>query len=180
MSTQALAASISSLSLLLVQTQAARWKAATPDQLTGAHLYLDIAYVRLPLSCNWECYITSLTIVYSIVYGDAYQRKHPSSASLAFVPRIHRGPVNSPHKWPLTLKMFLFHDVIQREISLWSPNPVTNEVPLSRCLCDPESSGTIGTLLAHADSTGTIKRVCWHKPPKMTSTGDVPSVKQPK
>ena len=35
-----------------------------------------------------------------------------------------------------------------------------------RCLCDPESSGTIGTLLAPADSTGTIKRVCWHKPPK--------------
>ena len=31
------------LSLLLVQTQAARWKAATPEQLTGAHLYLDIA-----------------------------------------------------------------------------------------------------------------------------------------
>ena len=42
-STQALSAPISSLSLLLVQTQAARWKAATPDQLTGAHLYLDIA-----------------------------------------------------------------------------------------------------------------------------------------
>ena len=35
--------SISSLSLLLVQTQAARWKAATPEQLAGAHLYLDIA-----------------------------------------------------------------------------------------------------------------------------------------
>ena len=34
---------INSLALLLVQTQAARWKAATPDQLTGAHLYLDIA-----------------------------------------------------------------------------------------------------------------------------------------
>ena len=34
---------ISSLSLLLVQTQAARWKAAIPEQLTGAHLYLDIA-----------------------------------------------------------------------------------------------------------------------------------------
>ena len=40
---QALSAPINSLSLLLVQTQAARWKAATPDQLTGAHLYLDIA-----------------------------------------------------------------------------------------------------------------------------------------
>ena len=38
---------ISSLSLLHVQTQAARWKAATPEQLIGAHLqlfkYLDIA-----------------------------------------------------------------------------------------------------------------------------------------
>ena len=39
----ALSAPISSLSLLLVQTQAARWKAATPEQLTDAHLYLDIA-----------------------------------------------------------------------------------------------------------------------------------------
>ena len=37
---------ISSYQLLItaaVQTQAARWKAATPEQLTGAHLYLDIA-----------------------------------------------------------------------------------------------------------------------------------------
>ena len=56
--------------------------------------------------------ITSLTIVYSIVYSDADQRKHQSSASLVFVWRIHRGPVNSPHKWPVTRKMFLFDDVI--------------------------------------------------------------------
>ena len=48
--------------------------------------------------------ITSLTIVYSIVYSDADQRKHQSSAS--------RGPVNSPHKWPVTRKMFPFADVI--------------------------------------------------------------------
>ena len=34
---------ISSLSLLLVQTQGASWKAAAPQQLTGSHLYLDIA-----------------------------------------------------------------------------------------------------------------------------------------
>ena len=34
--------------------------------------------------------ITSLTIVYSIVYSDADQRKHQSSASLAFVWGIHR------------------------------------------------------------------------------------------
>ena len=56
--------------------------------------------------------ITSLTNVYSTVYSDADQRKHHSSASLAFVWGIHRGPVNSPHKWPVTRKMFPFDDVI--------------------------------------------------------------------
>ena len=56
--------------------------------------------------------ITSFTIVYSTVYSDADQRKHQSSASLAFVWEIHRGPVNSPHKWPVTWKMFPFDDVI--------------------------------------------------------------------
>ena len=35
--------------------------------------------------------ITRLTIVFSIVYSDADQRKHQSSASLAFVRWIHRG-----------------------------------------------------------------------------------------
>ena len=56
--------------------------------------------------------ITSLTIVYSTVYSDADQRKQQSSASLAFVRGIHRVPVNSPHKWPVTRKMFPFGDVI--------------------------------------------------------------------
>ena len=55
--------------------------------------------------------ITSLMIVYSTVYSGADQRKHQSSASLAFVRGIHRGPVNSPHKWPVTRKMFPFDDV---------------------------------------------------------------------
>ena len=32
--------------------------------------------------------------------------------SLAFVRRIHQWPVNSPHKEPVTLKMFPFDDVI--------------------------------------------------------------------
>ena len=57
--------------------------------------------------------ITSLTIVYLTVYSDADQRKHQSSASLAFVRGIHRGPVNSPHKRPVTRKMFPFDDVIK-------------------------------------------------------------------
>ena len=65
--------------------------------------------------------ITSLTIVYSTVYSDADQRKHQSSTSLAFVRGIHRGPVNCPHKWPVTRKMFPFHDVIVYNRCLLEP-----------------------------------------------------------
>ena len=56
--------------------------------------------------------ITSLAIVYSTIYSRADQSKLQSSASLAFVWGIHRGPVNSPQKWPVTRKMFPFDDVI--------------------------------------------------------------------
>ena len=56
--------------------------------------------------------ITSFPIVYSTFYSDADQRIHQSSAWLAFVWGIHRSPVNSPHKWPVTRKMFPFDDVI--------------------------------------------------------------------
>ena len=65
--------------------------------------------------------ITSPTIVYSTVYSGAYQRKHQSSASLAFVRGIHRWPVNSPHKGPVAREIFLFDDVIMisRRLPAW-------------------------------------------------------------
>ena len=40
--------------------------------------------------------------------------KKQSSASLAFMRRIHRWPVNSPHKGPVTRKMFPSDDAIMR------------------------------------------------------------------
>ena len=52
--------------------------------------------------------IITLTSVYSTVYSGVDQRKHQCSESLAFV----WGPVNSPHKWQVTRKMFPFDDVI--------------------------------------------------------------------
>ena len=56
--------------------------------------------------------ITSLTIVYSTVYSGIDQRKHQSSASLAFVRGIYWWLVNSPHKGLVTQKMFSFDDII--------------------------------------------------------------------
>ena len=63
--------------------------------------------------------ITSLTIALFTVYSGADQRKHQSSVSLAFVRGIHRWPVNSPHKWPVTRKMLPFDDVIMSELGLY-------------------------------------------------------------
>ena len=68
--------------------------------------------------------ITNLTIIYSTVYSDADQIKHQSYASLAFVRGIHRGPVNSPHKWPVTRKMFPFDDVIMHMKKTSGPQTV--------------------------------------------------------
>ena len=66
---------------------------------------------------------TSLTIVYSTVNSGADQRKHQSPA---FVRRIHRWPVNSPDKGPVTQKMFplmtssYFADVVAVVPTIWS------------------------------------------------------------
>ena len=48
-------------------------------------------------------------------------KKNQSSASLAFVRGIHRWPVNSLHKGPVTRKLFPFHDVI-----MWTTNYTTS------------------------------------------------------
>ena len=90
------------------------------------HFSFHCGYRRL---CCWDCsalrlsyysevimgaktsQITSFVIVYSTVSSGADQRKHQSSASLAFVRGIHRWSVNFPHKGPVTRKMFPFDDV---------------------------------------------------------------------
>ena len=89
--------------------------------------------------------IASINIVYSTVYSGADQRKHQSSATLAFAQGIHRSPVNSPHKWPVTRKMFPFDDVIMGQFRLpllstgissarkrWILNMLINSSPLGQ------------------------------------------------
>ena len=67
--------------------------------------------------------ITSLTSVYSTIYSGADKKKHQSSASLVFVRGIHRWPVNSPHKGPVTRKMFPFDDVIMGLVKVMINGP---------------------------------------------------------
>ena len=94
----------------------------SPASAVGSH-YGDVTMGTI------ASLITSLMIVYSTIYSGADQSKHQSSASLAFVWGNHRGPVNSPHKWPVTRKMFPFHDVIMVLTTTPWP-PVQNWLPL--------------------------------------------------
>ena len=53
----------------------------------------------------------SVPIIFSTACPGADQRKHQSTAT-GLCERIHRSPVNSPHRRLVTQKMFLFDDVI--------------------------------------------------------------------
>ena len=74
-------------------------------ELLVAH-YIDV--IMGPMASQ----ITSVSMLCWTVCSGADQRKHKSSASLAFVRGIHRWPPNSHHKGPVTRKMFPFDDVI--------------------------------------------------------------------
>ena len=57
----------------------------------------------------------------NLLFKAQIKEKHQSSASLAFVLGIHRWPVNSQHKWPVTRKRFPFDDVIMNwHIDIWT------------------------------------------------------------
>ena len=65
--------------------------------------------------------ITKLLIVYSTVYSGADQRKHQSSASLAFVQGIYQGPVNSPAQMGSNaenVSIWWRHDVLWNTIAI--------------------------------------------------------------
>ena len=68
--------------------------------------------------------IIGVSVVYSTVVSDTDQRKHQTSASLAFVRGIHRWPVNSPHKWPVKRKCFhLMTSSYEPEVCFMRPLP---------------------------------------------------------
>ena len=70
--------------------------------------------------------ITSLTSVYSTVYSGADERKHQSSASLAYMRGIHRWSVNSPHKGPITRNLIINLMTSSCNHSSYVPCPLTS------------------------------------------------------
>ena len=82
---------------------------------TSCPLYVITLFYSITVTSKWASQMPSRTIVYSIVHSGADERKQQSSASLAFLRGIHRPPMNSPHKWPVTRNMFPFDDVIMQQ-----------------------------------------------------------------
>ena len=83
------------------------------------HWLILFALSRFPPKLQWQVImsvlvsqITSVSAVYSTFFQASIKKKKKSSASLAFVRGIHRWPVNSPHKGPVTWKMFHKHWLI--------------------------------------------------------------------
>ena len=93
-----------------------------------ADMYIVVTHYSDVIMSVMASQITGVSIVYSTVVSDADQRKHQSSASLAFVRGIHWWPVNSPHKRPVTRKMFSFddvHDEILNRSGMWVMKPIS-------------------------------------------------------
>ena len=102
------------------------------DTMLSKHTWHDdvIPWKRFPHSLQWRHNGTDCVLNHQPhhcllnLYSATDQRKHQSSASLAFVRRIHWWPVNSLHKWPVTRKMFSFDDVIMYRIFVRGRSPV--------------------------------------------------------
>ena len=99
--------------------------------------YWLISFMSFRVTSQWRLHHYTDSIIstmafqrnsLTIVYWGADQRKLQSSASLAFVRGIHRWPVNSPHKGPVTRKMFPFDDVSMI-------NPAVSETQIQKNTC---------------------------------------------
>ena len=101
--------------------------------------------------------ITGVSIVCPTLVSGTNQSKYQSSASLAFVRGIHRSPVNSPHKRPVTRKMFPFDDVIMH---IWTGGTKTQlpvlVIVFNRCPFSPLGKTAALTNTAYDWLDGTI------------------------
>ena len=86
---------INCIILMLVQYN----RVISRASITQCKCIVQITHYNDVIMTMMASLITSLTVVYSAVYSDADQRKHQSSASLAFVWGIHRSGERFMRTW---------------------------------------------------------------------------------
>ena len=95
------------------------WVSRTDIYLVVQHMqhhYTDVIITTIASQ------ITSFTLVYLIVYSGADKKKTSKLCVTSHCAGKSPGPVNSPHKWPVTRKMFPFDDYIMQ---LWTTHHIT-------------------------------------------------------
>ena len=120
-----------------VMTRTCSWIYASATQSPQFLPAVHVMHYRDVIISTLASQITGISIVYSTVCTDADQRKYQSSASLVFVRWIHRRPVNSPHKGPVTRKIFQFDDVsmVLKFPSLWINHETCVKYTIQRLWC---------------------------------------------
>ena len=85
---------------------------------------------------------------------------HQSPASLAFVRWIHRWPVNSLHKWPVTRKMFPLDDVIMlRKYT----DPIQKKISKGNLLIEKNSTAPTAGHHDKLSAQGIIWTIWWDR-----------------
>ena len=98
------------------------WRHCSDFPVTVTFIGLPQCHSEVGLRAITLCGVTmgTMTSQITIVYSTEDQSKRQSSSPLAFARGIHRWPVNSPRKWPVTRKCF------HLMTSSWSFWPVAN------------------------------------------------------
>ena len=111
---------------------------------------IDIKHIYHHLICKWSMgdifHISWLKIqdalfwfhYNAVIYNDRHEvsnKTNQSSAPLAFVREIHRWPMDSPQKGPVTWKMFPFDDVIMFHQSMMSSSKFKFLTVSQWCYC---------------------------------------------
>ena len=93
-----------------------------------------MVYSGKTITLQWRHNEGNGVFTYLTVCSGADQRVHESSASLAFVRKIHQWPVNSPHRGPVTRKLFPFDDVFMNiYFDAWDHRPHSRQETGARC-----------------------------------------------
>ena len=80
----------------------------------GRIIYIEKSFVSLPWRRNGRDSVSNHQ-PHDCLLNRLFRRRSKKTSKLrvtGLCAGIHRGPVNSPHKWPVTRKMFPFDDVI--------------------------------------------------------------------
>ena len=120
------------------------------------HNIIDFHYNDVIMS-TMASQITSLTVVYSTVLFRHRSKKTSKLCVTGLCEGNSPWPVNSPHKGPVTRKMFPFHDVImgcvigciQLTLTLTDPTGYTTQILLPHC----HTMGSTLMLYSHLDYT---------------------------